>query len=241
MTRIIARPPREAAEDGRKSRARRLALGFARFGGGACVRPSGPCFGNGGSDSPSSHDPSRSSASARVQPQRQISSISHMGRRRRGDAGMIEGRRDLDHVAADQVDPRQPPQERRLPALDSPPQTGVPVPGRKGRVEPVDVEAEVDRRAPPAPARVRPRPPARAAAPPARRGWRCPDCPRPPCGCRYGPSARRRSAPPSPRCSRRCRGRCGRGRHRARCRYGRRPGSARGGRAGRHGRAGSAA
>ena len=58
--------------------------------------------------------------------------IGHMGSGQCCDLSVIEGRRDLDHIGPNQVDPRQAAQQKpRLMPWSSPPQTGVPVPGAK--------------------------------------------------------------------------------------------------------------
>jgi hypothetical protein len=72
--------------------------------------------------------------------------VEQVRRDQRGVAGRVVGRRDLDEVAADEVQPRAAPHDlERLPGAEAAGlhRAGA---GREGGVEAVDVEAEVDRR-----------------------------------------------------------------------------------------------
>ena len=98
-----------------------------------------------------------------------------MRRGERGDLGVVERRRDLDEVHADEVEPAEPAHQlQRLPARE-PARHRRAGARREGRVEPVDVEGEIDRRVA-RPRRGSPRAPrrCRCGAPRARSGSRAP-------------------------------------------------------------------
>ena len=166
----------------------------------------------------------RDAAGSRHRPRGRRASRAPRRRGERGDLGMVEGRRHLDHIHADEVEPAEPADQlQRLPAREPARHRGAGS-RREGRIEPVDVEGEIDRRVP-CPRRGPSRAPrrCRCGAARARSGSRAPRRCRGRCGCRSGSSGPDRPAPRGSPGPSSCRGRSGRDRP-ARGRRGRRPG-----------------
>ena len=70
---------------------------------------------------------------------------SHRRRRQRRDLGMVIGGRHLHHIHADQIDPGEPAQDRKRLPGEEPADDRRARARRAGRVQPVDIEGQINR------------------------------------------------------------------------------------------------